>query len=72
MTAILDNKPITWTSKTIFRIQLGRGTRGSYTNRYIITGSLDAAVIYYRGLNVGYGYKKRLLMENKVLAKYQS
>lgn len=60
LTATLDNKRIAYTDETEFLVQVGKG-RGSYSTRYRFTGDLAQAVFYYRGINVGNGYKKRLI-----------
>lgn len=60
LTATLDNKRIAYTNDTEFLVQVGKG-RGSYSTRYRFTGDLAQAVFYYRGVNVGNGYKKRLI-----------
>jgi hypothetical protein len=74
MTATLDGKQIGYSSLTEFLVQVGKG-KGSYKTRYKFTGNLAQAVFYYRSLNIGNGYKKRLFVPafNKpVLAKYLS
>jgi hypothetical protein len=60
-TATLDGKRIAYTDDTKFEVQIGRG-RSKYTTRYAFTGNLHQAVMYYRGINIGRGYKKRLVM----------
>lgn len=74
-TAVLDGKTIAYTDRTVFAVQVGRGPKGSYFNRYSIVGDLARAVFWYRGINIGNGYKKRLIMigANKpVLARHFS
>lgn len=63
-TAILDGKDFHYSERTEFRVQVGRG-RGTYSTRYKFTGDLRQAVFYYRCLNIGNGYKKRLLCKNE-------
>lgn len=58
-TTTLDGKPITYSDTTIFEVQVGRN-RGAYKTRYAFTGNLTQAVLWYRGINIGNGYKKRL------------
>lgn len=74
-TATLDGKNIGYSSETEFLIQIGKG-KSSYKTRYAFKGNLEQAVLYYRGLNIGNGYKKRLLMpscsKNPVLARHFS
>lgn len=71
----LDGKPIAWSSETVFLVQVGKGRKGKYHTRYSFKGDLARACMFYRSLNIGNGYKKRLYAEgfNKpVLARYQS
>jgi hypothetical protein len=73
--ATLDGKPVAYSSETTFLVQVGRYTKGKYTTRYIFKGNLPQACIHYRCINIGRGYKKRLVMvgANKpVLAKAAS
>lgn len=61
-TATLDGKTIAYTDRTVFAVQVGRYAKGAYFNRYSIQGDLARAVSYYNAINIGNGYKKRLLM----------
>jgi hypothetical protein len=70
----LDGKKVAYSEDTDFLVQIGKG-KGSYKTRWSFKGNLAQAVMYYNGLNVGYGYKKRLLMpssKNPVLAVQRS
>lgn len=67
-TIALDGKTLTFDDDTLFLVQVGRG-RGGYKTRYSFTGNIAMAVFYYRGVNVGNGYKKRLLMNGKTLVR---
>ena len=60
-TCTLDNKHVAYSSQTEFLVQVGKG-RGSYSTRYRFVGNIAQAVFYYRGINVGNGYKKRLFV----------
>jgi hypothetical protein len=60
-TATLDGKHIAYTDDTRFEVQIGRG-KSAYKTRYTLTGNLHQAVLYYQGINIGRGYKKRLVM----------
>lgn len=60
-TATLDGKRIAYTDNTTFLVQVGRGNR-SYATRYSFTGNLAQAVMHYNAINIGKGYKKRLVM----------
>lgn len=71
-TSYLDGKAIAYHSETEFLIQIGHGN-GSYRTRFKVTGNLGQAVLFYNGLNIGNGYKKRLLMpscsKNPIIAR---
>ena len=58
-TVTLDGKKLAYTSETLFLVQVGKN-RSAYRTRYSFTGNIHQAVTYYRALNVGRGYKKRL------------
>ena len=60
-TAILDGNRIAYSDTTVFEVQVGR-YRNAYQTRYTFTGNLHQAVMHYRAINIGRGYKKRLLM----------
>ena len=62
-TATLDGKRIAYTDTTEFLVQVGRG-RGAYATRYSFKGEIARAVMYYNAINIGRGYKKRLVMPN--------
>lgn len=71
----LDGKSVAYSEKTIFSIQVGRA-KSTYKSRYTIQGDFGRAVLYYNGINIGNGYKKRLMMcgheKDVVLAKAKS
>jgi hypothetical protein len=70
-TATLDGKPVGYSSQTEFLVQVGR-YRGAYKTRYRFVGDLAKACMYYRGINIGNGYKKRLIapsMNKPLLAR---
>lgn len=58
-TVTLDGKKLAYTSETLFLVQVGKN-RGAYRTKYTFKGDPFEAAKYYRGLNVGLGYKKRL------------
>ena len=58
----LDGKKISYTNETIFLVQVGKGPKGSYKTKYSFTGDISQAIIYYKGINIGNGYKKRLFV----------
>jgi L-rhamnose isomerase len=70
-TAEVDGKCIEYTNKSIFEVQVGKG-KGAYKTRYTFEGRLDQACFYYRSINIGLGYKKRLVcksLNKPVIAK---
>jgi hypothetical protein len=64
-----NGKTLDYHSGTKFTVQSGRYTKGSYKTRYSFTGDLYSALMYYEGINIGRGYKKRLVMNDKVIAR---
>ena len=72
LTGELNGKRIGYSSETVFLIQVGKGSKGSYKTKYSVKGNLGQAVLFYNGVNIGNGYKKRLLspaMNKPVLAR---
>ena len=70
-TATLDGKQIAYSSETIFLVQIGK-RRSAYKTRHKFEGNLGQALLYYKAINIGNGYKKRLLapsMNKPVLAR---
>lgn len=61
-TATLDGKKIAYHESTDFLVQVGKGSKGSYKTRYKIAGNFGQAFLYYQGINIGNGFKKRLYM----------
>ena len=47
-------------NETKFLVQVGHGPKGSYKTRYSFTDQ-DQASFYYVCINIGRGYKKRLV-----------
>ena len=70
--SMLNGLKIGYHSETEFTVQTGRYAKGSYTTRYTISGDMSKAVFYYNCINIGNGYKKRLVMAGKVIAKNKS
>jgi hypothetical protein len=57
----LDGKKIAFHKDDIIFVQVGKG-KGSYKNRYSFSAQdFGKAVFYYNGINIGKGYKKRLI-----------
>jgi len=61
--------------KVIWRVQIGRYSKGAYENKYSMESAAQA-IRYYHCINIGKGFKKRLLkIEGKdvlVVAKQAS
>jgi hypothetical protein len=71
----LNGKTIVYNSATVFMVQVGRGSKGSYKTNYRFVGNLRQAFMYYDAINIGRGYKKRLIgvgLNNSVLARETS
>ena len=69
--AQLDGKQIAFSSETQFKVQVA-SPKGSYQTRYSFTGNLGQAVLYFNAINLGYGWRKRLVapgLNKPVLAK---
>jgi hypothetical protein len=43
-----------------FLVQVGKGSKGSYTTRYSFD-NFNEAWFWYKSINIGMGYKKRLV-----------
>lgn len=55
----IDGKRMAYTNQTEFLVQVGKN-RSAYRTRYRFVGDIHQAAKYYRAINVGLGYKKRL------------
>jgi hypothetical protein len=55
----------------VFQVQVARN-RSAYATAYSFTGNAQAAIAYYKAINVGNGYKKRLMLSNTVIARCAS
>lgn len=69
---IMNGTMIAYCSGTVFCVQVGKGNKAGYKTRYTFKGNFDKARFYYESINIGRGYKKRLVMSGKVLAKEAS
>jgi len=60
--ATINGRAVAYSSETTWLVQTGKG-KGAYRTHYSFTGEagLHEAWFYYCGINVGNGYKKRLL-----------
>ena len=71
----LDGKKIAYSSETEFLLQIGKGKKGAYKTRNTFKGNLGLAMFYYNSINIGNGYKKRLVMPSSkkpILARASS
>jgi hypothetical protein len=60
-TTELNGTRIAYSDDTEFLVQIGKGS-SAYKTRYSFKGNLHQAVRYFNCINIGNGYKKRLLM----------
>lgn len=60
--AIVDGRTVAYKPDSKFHVQTGRGLKGKYATRYTFTGNLVQALLWYNGINIGPGFKKRLVM----------
>jgi hypothetical protein len=68
---VLDGRRIAYSSETVFLVQVGRYSN-AYKTRYNFKGDLVQAVRYFNAINIGNGYKKRLVcwsMNKPILAR---
>jgi hypothetical protein len=76
ITIELDNKKIAFASNTEFYIQIGKGSKGGYKTKMKFLGDdFTRGFMTYQGINIGNGYKKRLIsynMNKPVLCKQTS
>lgn len=74
-TVELDGKKVAYTNESVFEIQVGRHAKGAYRTRMTSFGNLHQAVTFYRSINIGRGYKKRLVcwtLNKPILARASS
>lgn len=50
-------------SDTVFYIQVGKGTKGSYRTKFAVVGNVGKATLIFDMLNVASGHKKRLVAD---------
>lgn len=63
-----NGRDIEYSDNTTFQVQVGRN-KSAYKTRYSFVGDIRKAAFYYQCINIGRGYKKRLLIDNKVLVR---
>ena len=68
---MLELKDVTINGKAYFdneesevTVEVGKGEKGSYKTKYRLK-SPGQAVLYFNGINIGNGYKKRLRLHNR-------
>lgn len=72
---VLNGKPIAYCYDTVFEVHLGKGKSAYNKGKWTFKGSLAQAVHYYNSLNIGNGYKKRLVaysLNKPILARHFS
>ena len=57
----IDGRSVCYHDNTIFNVQVGKG-KSTYKTRYSFKGNIKQAAFYYACINIGNGYKKRLVM----------
>jgi hypothetical protein len=55
-------------SISMYTVEIGRYTKGSYKVRWRFDNETQA-VMYFNGINVGRGYKKRIRKDGKTIAR---
>jgi hypothetical protein len=58
----IDGKKYTVESGDLWCVEVGRHARGAYKPRYTVE-TPQKGTFYYRCINIGLGYKKRLVLE---------
>lgn len=64
----IGNRTFPVSAESVFQVQVGRN-RSAYKNRYTFSGDFNKAAFYYSCINIGNGYKKRFLLDGKVVAR---
>ena len=62
-TVELDGKKIAYCSESVFKVQVGRYAKGKYKTRWSFKGNFAQALAWYKSINIGNGYKKRLFCD---------
>ena len=58
----IDGKTYTCEQGDLWCVEVGRYARGAYKPRYTVE-TPQQGTFYYRAINIGRGYKKRLVLE---------
>lgn len=61
----IDEKEIIYFNDTHFLVQVGHG-KGSYKTKHDIIGQPVTALSIYNGINIGNGFKKRLVLKTSI------
>jgi hypothetical protein len=61
-------KRFSYDPESQFKVQVGKN-KGSYSTRYSFTGNALQAFTWYRGINIGNGFKKRLTIDGQTICK---
>lgn len=57
----VNGRSVCYTDNTVFMVQVGKN-KSAYKTKYSFKGDIRQAAFYYECINIGNGYKKRLLM----------
>ena len=61
---LINGKAVAIHKDSIIRVQIGKN-KSSYRDKYTFKGhEMPQAIIYYNGINIGNGYKKRLYVDS--------
>jgi hypothetical protein len=64
----INGRSVCYSDTTVFQVQVGKN-KSAYKDRYSFTGDIRKAAFYYECINIGNGFKKRLLMNGKPLVR---
>ena len=62
-TCELNGNKFVYGDETVFLVQVGKD-KGKYNTKYKFIGNFVHAVLWFNGINIGNGYKKRLIMQS--------
>ncbi len=64
-TDFVNGHRICYTGETVFQVEIIGNEYSDWTVKYKIAGDVGRAVMMYKGINIGNGYGKRLVMPNQ-------
>jgi hypothetical protein len=64
ITKELNNQTVSYDQNTVFKVQIGK-KKSAYKDKYKFFGDLTKAVFYYDCINIGKGFKKRLIIDKQ-------